>query len=44
LNLENLPQQPMRNQGIAKVELAPGGVGLKDSDGVLFVGARVEGK
>ncbi|GJW73377.1 zinc finger, CCHC-type containing protein, partial [Tanacetum coccineum] len=29
LNLENLPQQPMRNQGIAKVELAPYRVGLR---------------
>ncbi|GJZ02364.1 hypothetical protein Tco_0520325 [Tanacetum coccineum] len=32
----------MKNHGIAKVELAVYDVGLRDSDGVLFVGAGVE--
>ncbi|GJT22580.1 hypothetical protein Tco_0892517 [Tanacetum coccineum] len=32
----------MKNHRIAKVELAVCDVGLRDSDGVLFVGAVVE--
>ncbi|GJU85211.1 hypothetical protein Tco_1292757 [Tanacetum coccineum] len=39
-----MSHQPIRAYGIAKVELAVCDVGLRDSDGVLFVEAGVEVK
>ncbi|GJT98141.1 hypothetical protein Tco_1093659 [Tanacetum coccineum] len=39
-----MSHQPIRAYRISKVELAVCDVGLRDSDGVLFVGAGVEVK